>query len=255
MSIRRRAGAAACRRPARGHRAARRRHRPRRGRSRDHRRHRRQDRGQRLRQRFHPRLRHARLEAPAGRAPEAARWPRSRRASPSSCRAAPKAGCRRICWCSAASRDSRRGAGPRLAIGVGLTRAFKPEEIGRAAQIAATADAVAAAMKDAGIASAADVHFVQIKCPLLTKERIEEAERRGADCGDRRHLPFDGPVARRLGAGRRPGAGRDRATLPKRPSATTGLSIPASPARRPASSSCATKSSCWATRRNGQATW
>ena len=27
---------------------------------------------------------------------------------------------------------------------------------------------------------AADVHFVQIKCPLLTKERIEEAERRGA---------------------------------------------------------------------------
>lgn len=71
-------------------------------------------------------------------------------------------------------------SGPRLAIGIGLTRAFKPEEIGRSAQIAATAEAVAAAMKDAGIASAADVHFVQIKCPLLTKERIEEAERRGA---------------------------------------------------------------------------
>jgi cyanuric acid amidohydrolase len=70
--------------------------------------------------------------------------------------------------------------GPRLAIGIGLTRAFKPEEIGRAPQIAATAEAVAAAMKDAGIAMAADVHFVQIKCPLLTKERIEEAERRGA---------------------------------------------------------------------------
>ena len=70
--------------------------------------------------------------------------------------------------------------GPRLAIGIGLTRAFKPEEIGRAAQIAATADAVTAGMKDAGIVSAADVHFVQIKCPLLTKERIEEAERRGA---------------------------------------------------------------------------
>jgi cyanuric acid amidohydrolase len=70
--------------------------------------------------------------------------------------------------------------GARLAIGVGLTRLFKPEEIGRTAQIAATAEAVAAAMKDAGIATAADVHFVQIKCPLLTKERIEEAERRGA---------------------------------------------------------------------------
>ena len=71
-------------------------------------------------------------------------------------------------------------SGPRLAIGVGLTRAFKPEEIGRKGQMDATAEGVAAAMKDAGIASAGDVHFVQIKCPLLTKERIEEAERRGA---------------------------------------------------------------------------
>ena len=71
-------------------------------------------------------------------------------------------------------------SGPRLAIGVGLTRAFAPEEIGRAPQIAATSEAVTTAMADAGIASAADVHFVQIKCPLLTKERIEEAARRGA---------------------------------------------------------------------------
>ena len=68
---------------------------------------------------------------------------------------------------------------PRLAIGVGLTRAFTPEEIGRTAQIEETAAAVTLAMKDAGITSAADVHFVQIKCPLLTKERIEEAARRG----------------------------------------------------------------------------
>ena len=71
-------------------------------------------------------------------------------------------------------------AGKRLAIGIGLTRAFAPEEIGRAAQIDATAEAVAGAMKDAGIASPTDVHFVQIKCPLLTKERIEEAAWRGA---------------------------------------------------------------------------
>lgn len=68
---------------------------------------------------------------------------------------------------------------PRLAIGVGLTRVFRPEEIGRQAQIAATAGAVTAAMAEAGIASPSDVHFVQIKCPLLTKERIEEAARRG----------------------------------------------------------------------------
>ncbi len=69
---------------------------------------------------------------------------------------------------------------PRLAIGVGLTRSFKPEEIGRKAQLEETAEAVAAAMKDAGITTPHDVHFVQIKCPLLTKERIEEAARRGA---------------------------------------------------------------------------
>jgi cyanuric acid amidohydrolase len=71
-------------------------------------------------------------------------------------------------------------AAPRLAIGVGLTREFKPEEIGRAAQIEATAETVRAAMTDAGIASVSDVHFVQIKCPLLTKERIQEAAKRGA---------------------------------------------------------------------------
>jgi cyanuric acid amidohydrolase len=80
------------------------------------------------------------------------------------------------------SRDEVPAAAmaPRLAIGIGLTRAFRPEEIGRQAQIDETASAVTAAMKDAGIASAANVHFVQIKCPLLTKERIEEAARRGA---------------------------------------------------------------------------
>jgi len=71
-------------------------------------------------------------------------------------------------------------ADKRLAIGIGLTRAFSPEEIGRTAQIDATSEGVAAAMKDAGITSPSDVHFVQIKCPLLTKERIEEAARRGA---------------------------------------------------------------------------
>ena len=34
-------------------------------------------------------------------------------------------------------------------------------------------------MADAQIADAADVHFVQIKCPLLTAQRIAEAEARG----------------------------------------------------------------------------
>jgi cyanuric acid amidohydrolase len=79
------------------------------------------------------------------------------------------------------SEESAAPAGAkRLAIGTGFTRDFKPEEIGRQEQIDETARAVANAMKEAGIASAADVHFVQIKCPLLTKERIEETARRGA---------------------------------------------------------------------------
>jgi cyanuric acid amidohydrolase len=69
--------------------------------------------------------------------------------------------------------------GKRLSIGIGHTRDFLPEEIGRRAQLVETAKAVSAAMADAGIDEASDVHFVQIKCPLLTSDRIEEAHGRG----------------------------------------------------------------------------
>jgi cyanuric acid amidohydrolase len=71
-------------------------------------------------------------------------------------------------------------AAKRLAIGVSFTRDFLPEEIGRQAQIDATVEAVKAALADAGIASPADAHFLQIKCPLLTRERVLQAQRRGA---------------------------------------------------------------------------
>jgi cyanuric acid amidohydrolase len=67
----------------------------------------------------------------------------------------------------------------RLSIGVAKTRPFKPEEIGRTAQIEETAQAVRDAMKDAEVAAKDDVHFVQIKCPLLTAERMEDAVSRG----------------------------------------------------------------------------
>jgi len=70
-------------------------------------------------------------------------------------------------------------SGKRLSIGMAQTRDFLPEELGRAAQISETAKAVKAAMADAGISDAADVHFVQIKCPLLTSERVEAASARG----------------------------------------------------------------------------
>ena len=41
------------------------------------------------------------------------------------------------------------------------------------------ADAVRAAMRDAAIDDPAAVHFVQVKCPLLTVARVAEAEARG----------------------------------------------------------------------------
>src|SRR6185369_10569755 len=70
-------------------------------------------------------------------------------------------------------------SGKRLSIGMAHTRDFLPEELGRAAQITETATTVKSAMADAGIADPADVHFVQIKCPLLTSERVAAANARG----------------------------------------------------------------------------
>ncbi|OAF07676.1 cyanuric acid amidohydrolase [Bradyrhizobium centrolobii] len=80
---------------------------------------------------------------------------------------------------SRADQGTAGVAGKRLSIGMAHTRDFLPEELGRSAQIAETARAVKAAMGDAGIADPADVHFVQIKCPLLTSDRIEAAGARG----------------------------------------------------------------------------
>jgi cyanuric acid amidohydrolase len=70
-------------------------------------------------------------------------------------------------------------AGKRLSLGIAHTRDFMPEELGRGAQIDETARAVRAAMADAGIDDPKEVHFVQIKCPLLTSERMEAAHARG----------------------------------------------------------------------------
>lgn len=72
-----------------------------------------------------------------------------------------------------------------LAIGRAHGSALAPEALGRPAQVAAVAGAVSSAMLAAGIAHPADVHFVQVKCPLLTPDRIAEAEARGQDCATR----------------------------------------------------------------------
>ncbi len=70
-------------------------------------------------------------------------------------------------------------SGKRLSLGMAHTRDFLPEELGRGVQIEETAKAVATAMADAAIVNPQDVHFVQIKCPLLTSDRIEAASARG----------------------------------------------------------------------------
>jgi len=73
------------------------------------------------------------------------------------------------------------GGAKRLAVGIGFTRDFLPEEMGRMTQVTETARAVANAMRDAGITDHADVHFVQVKCPLLTAAKIMDAMKRGQE--------------------------------------------------------------------------
>src|SRR5208283_2325646 len=67
----------------------------------------------------------------------------------------------------------------RLAIGTAMSVELLPEDIGRPAMIEKVADAVRAAMRDAGIDDAADVHYVQTKTPLLTVDTVLEAQARG----------------------------------------------------------------------------
>ena len=69
----------------------------------------------------------------------------------------------------------------RLAIGTNRTRDFLPEEIGRITQVEITSKAISEAMKAANLDKPSDVHFVQIKCPLLTTEKIQHAKERGAE--------------------------------------------------------------------------
>ena len=68
----------------------------------------------------------------------------------------------------------------RLAIGTAMSVELLPEDIGRPAMVEKVADAVKAAMRDAGIMDAADVHYVQTKTPLLTVESVRDAAARGA---------------------------------------------------------------------------
>ncbi|MEW6454733.1 MAG: ring-opening amidohydrolase [Pseudomonadota bacterium] len=104
----------------------------------------------------------------------------------------PKAEAAKICFVMSGGTEGgmaphwvvfERGAGaggksPALAIGRAHTPPLPFEHLGRTQQIEQVATGVRAAMQDANIADPADVHFVQIKCPLLTAQRIEDADAR-----------------------------------------------------------------------------
>ena len=66
----------------------------------------------------------------------------------------------------------------RLSVGVARTPAIPPTALGRDGQREATAVGVREAMSHAGIIDPGAVHYVQVKCPLLTNERIETSDER-----------------------------------------------------------------------------
>ncbi|MFS8038883.1 ring-opening amidohydrolase [Xanthobacter sp. AM11] len=83
-------------------------------------------------------------------------------------------------WLVLERAEGGGGQGPALAIGSVHTSDLPSEHLGRLGQVAQVAQAVREAMAQAGITRAEDVHFVQVKCPLLTLARIAEAHGRGA---------------------------------------------------------------------------
>jgi cyanuric acid amidohydrolase len=82
-------------------------------------------------------------------------------------------------------RTEGTGSGPALAIGRAHTPPLPCWQLGRLAQVDMVTAGVRAAMADAGIETADDVHFVQIKCPLLIAQRIVEADSRGESVATR----------------------------------------------------------------------
>jgi cyanuric acid amidohydrolase len=76
--------------------------------------------------------------------------------------------------------ESAPAATPRLALGIAVSHDLAAEEVGRMPMVKAVADAVSACLQQTGISDRRDVHYVQVKGPLLTPGRISEAKSRGA---------------------------------------------------------------------------
>lgn len=67
----------------------------------------------------------------------------------------------------------------RLALGIAMTRELAPEEVGTLTEVHLVAEAVRRAQAEAGITASDDVHYVQVKGPLLTPAAVQDAEGRG----------------------------------------------------------------------------
>ena len=128
-----------------------------------------------------------------------------------------------------------------------IRRRCRASDLGRLGQVRARRRGRRARpWRDAGIDDPADVHFVQIKCPLLTAERIAAAEARGASVATRDTLKSMGlsrgasalGVAVALGeiADRRASTtaaiGRDASLWSGRASASAGVELAQSRDRR-----------------------
>jgi cyanuric acid amidohydrolase len=125
-----------------------------------------------------------------------------------------------------------------LALGRARTPHLPYEALGRLAQVDLVAAGVRQAMEAAGIAKATDVHFVQIKCPLLTADRLADLEARGFSAATRDTLKSMGlsRAASALGVGVALGEidraslseaaiGRDWSLYSNRASASAGVEL------------------------------
>jgi cyanuric acid amidohydrolase len=71
--------------------------------------------------------------------------------------------------------ETTPGATSALAIGTALSEPVPAENVGRRAHVDSVANAVRAAIANAGIERLDDVHFVQVKCPCVTVARAAGA--------------------------------------------------------------------------------
>ena len=72
-----------------------------------------------------------------------------------------------------------KASGGRLAMAIEVTRDILPEEVGTMAQVNEVAEATRRCLKATGITDPNDVHYVQVKGPLLTPASIADADKRG----------------------------------------------------------------------------